>query len=460
MSKLSQLPSHKKASIRIWTFVALVLVVIGLGLFGLYPSNSLSILSPLNGFVMWFCLACVVFCIINLFNKEKVPGEIEFDNKSYFALLFTLGMGVGIMIYGFNEAPSLSQYEDVRNPIGLTLNHWTFIPWCIYVAFAIFEIYDQKYKLLPNWLRVVKTYIYGIMMMLGISTSFALGVTQISSSLDIIYHVNVPSYALVVILGSAVTVSLLRGIHKGMKVFAKISMYLLYAFIVVLAIVAPKDTMTEGAKAVGSLFSDFLYNNVYTGRDVQKDWTVFYWIWWISWAAFCAPFIARISKGRSIKSVTFWTIIMPVLLSIVYMVLGNNYGMHLMKEGTEISMIPYRAIDVHWILPVFFIVLMSMFYITSSDSQSFAMDELISKGSKTPVLYRKILWVSLEVLFVTLLLLAGGGTISAIQGLSFLMVPVMIIFAIIYVVLLIAFLIKRKKHPELYKEVTKEIQEK
>jgi choline-glycine betaine transporter len=125
--------------------------------------------------------------------------------------------------------------------------------------------------------------------------------------------------------------------------------------------------------------------------------------------------------------------------------LGNHYGMTLLNSGVEIGMIPFKAIDVHWVIPILFILLMAMFYITSSDSQSFAMDQLISKGSKTPIVYRKILWVFLEVVFVTVLLLVGGNTISALQGLSFLCVPLMILFAIIYVVKLVILYVNSKK---------------
>ena len=215
------LSKHKAASLRTGSFVALVLVVLAMGVLGLFPNNSLEILSPLNGLVMWFAIFCVAFCVVNLFNKEKVPGEKEFSNFAYINLLFTLGMGVGIMVYGFNEAASLSQYPEVRNPIGLTINHWIVIPWAFYVTFAIFEIYNAKYHLLPKWLEVVKTYVYGLLMMLGIGTSFALGVISISGATETIYGVAIPSYALVIILGSLVTFSLLRGIHKGMKAFAQ-----------------------------------------------------------------------------------------------------------------------------------------------------------------------------------------------------------------------------------------------
>lgn len=436
---------HKAADRRTWTFVTLVLVVLAMGVFGLFPNNSLEILSPMNGMVMWFALACVIFCVVNLFNKETVPGEKEFSNFAYINLLFTLGMGVGIMVYGFNEAAQLSQYAEVRNPIGLTINHWIVIPWAFYVTFAIFEIYNLKYQLLPKWLETVKTYIYGLLMMLGIGTSFALGVISISGAVQTIYGINIPSYAFVVLLGALVTVSLLRGIHKGMKMFAQWSMILLYVFIAIMLFIAPANTLSEGAKAIGSFFTDFLYNNVYGDRAVQKDWTVYYWIWWISWAAFTAPFIVTISKGRTIRSVVFYTVIVPSILITLYMVVGNSIGMDLLKNGTEVGMLPYVAINNFAFMLILFIVLMSMFYVTSADSMSFAMDNLISTGSKVPVVYRKIMWVLLEVLFVTVLLLAGSGTTSAVQGLSFLFVPFMILIAAVYLVLLIRFIIKKYK---------------
>lgn len=442
--KTDELSANQKANRRISLFSALTILMIVFGLFGLYPNNSLELLKPLNGTIMWFALFCVVFTFINLFNKEKVPGDIEFNNKSYFSLLVTLGMGVGIMCYGFNEAPILSQYSDVRNPISLCLTHWIIVPWSIYLAFTIFEIYDLKYKLLPDKLRTIKTYLYGLMMMNGIGISFALGVNSISDSLRTIYGIDIPSYALVILLGGAVTISLLRGIHKGMKVLSNFSMYLLYIFMIVLIIVAPNSTGSNFAVSIKDFFTDFVYNNVYRGSEVQNAWTCYYWIWWIGWAAFVAPFVVTISKGRSIRSIVLFTVILPSILIAVYMILGNSIGLNFLSQGVETSMIPFESIKFHWLMPIVFILLMTLFYVTSSDSQSFAMDCLISKGSKTPIVYRKILWVFLEVLFVTILLLAGSGTISAIQGLGFLLTPLMIIFAVINVVLITKFLIKTK----------------
>jgi choline-glycine betaine transporter len=440
------LSEHQKATRRIILFTGMVLTLLALGVFGIYPSNAMGILKPLDAGIMMFALFTVVFCIINLFNGDKLPGEVEFSNVSYFNLLFTLGTGVGVMVYGFNEAAQLAQYPDVHNPIGLVLNHWTIIPWCIYAAFAIFDIYDEKYKLLPNWLRTVKMYLYGVVMMVGIGTSFALGVITISDSIRIIYGITIPSFALVILLGSLVTTSLLLGVHKGMQEFAKIAMIIMYAFILVLAILAPHDVLHSAMSGIKSLFGDFLYNNVYTGRAVQDEWTSFYWVWWISWASFTSPFIVTISKGRSIRSVVIYLIIFPVLLSTIYMVLGNSIGMNLLAHGTSIDMLPFKAISFSAVIPIMFVILMILFYVTSSDSQSYAMDCMISKGSKTPIVYRKILWVFLEVLFVTVLLLSGNGTIKTVQGLGFLSVPFMIIFGLINVYLIAKFHINKLRN--------------
>ena len=446
INKTSKLSKYLLASRRIAIFVTLVLVVLCMGVLGLFPSNSLEILSPLNGLVMWFALFCVLFCVINLFNKERVPGKQEFGNFAYINLLFTLGMGVGIMVYGFNEAASLSQYPEVHNPIGLTINHWIVIPWAFYVTFAIFEIYDLKYKLLPHWVRTLKIYIYGLLVMLGIGTSFALGVISISGSIKHIYGIDIPSYALVILLGSLVTVSLLRGIHKGMKQFAQFSMILLYVFIAVMICCSPSNTLNEGGKAIASFFSDFFYNNIYDGRAVQKDWTIYYWIWWISWAAFTAPFIVTISKGRIIRSVVFYTVVIPSILITIYMIVGNSIGMDLLKQGNAVADLPYLAINRFAFLPPMFILLMSLFYVTSADSMSYAMDCLISTGSVFPVVFRKIMWVLLEVLFVTVLLLAGSGTTSAVQGLSFLFVPLMILLAVVFLFYILRFYLAKHQN--------------
>ncbi len=105
--KKKDLSEHELATRRTWSFIALVLVVLVMGVFGWFPSNSLSILSPLNGIIGWFAIFCVTFCVINLFNKERVPGEKEFSSFAYINLLFTLGMGVGIMVLAYNEAAKL-----------------------------------------------------------------------------------------------------------------------------------------------------------------------------------------------------------------------------------------------------------------------------------------------------------------------------------------------------------------
>ena len=426
------LSNHQKAGRRITIFTSVVIITMLLGVIGVFDELNTGLLSPINGLIMWFSLFCVGFCVVNLFNKEKVPGEKEFSNLAYMALVYSLGMGIGIMTFGFNEAPMLNSYADVRNPLGLVLNHWTIVPFAIYGLFTIFEIYDLKYQVLPNWLRSAKIYIYCLSMMLGIGTSYALGTITIADTSKILYGIDIPSYAIVILLGAAVTISLLRGIHKGMKVFASIAMWMLLIFSLIMIYFMPSNWYNTSLEAVTSFGSDFLYNNLYRGSTLQQDWTVFYDIWWIGWSSFVAAFMVSISKGRTIGNILLYLLVIPAIISAIYMCICGTIGLDLMNKGVETTMIPFEAVKVIPGLPILFIALMAIFYVTSSDSQSFAMDSYISKGSKTPIVYRKILWVFLEVLFVTVLLIAGTSTTKAIQGLSFMFSPIMILFAIAY----------------------------
>lgn len=141
----------------------------------------------------------------------------------------------------------------------------------------------------------------------------------------------------------------------------------------------------------------------------------------------------------------FYTVVVPSILITLYMMVGNSIGMELLNQGNAVAELPYLAIKKYSFIPPIFILLMALFYITSADSMSFAMDEIISKGSKIPVVFRKIMWVLLEVLFVTVLLLVGSGTTAAVQGLSFLFVPFMILIAVIFVFYIVRFYYKRFK---------------
>ena len=128
------------------------------------------------------------------------------------------------------------------------------------------------------------------------------------------------------------------------------------------------------------------------------------------------------------------------------MIVGNSIGMDLLKQGNAVADLPYLAINRFAFLPPMFILLMSLFYVTSADSMSYAMDCLISTGSEFPVVFRKIMWVLLEVLFVTVLLLAGSGTTSAVQGLSFLFVPLMILLAVVFLFYILRFYLAKHQN--------------
>lgn len=431
------LSNSKHAARRITIFVSIVVAIMGMGLLGWFPDNSLALMSPLYGFIMASALVMLGVCLLMLFSSERLPGKIEYSTISWFAMVFTTGMGIGLLNYAFQEAAMLQEYHDPGNPIGQVLNHWTLIPWGLYTAYLIFEVYDEKYDLTPKWFKTAKTYIYSVSMMLGIGISFALGVTTISGALQSIYGFVIPPYALVVLLASLVAVSVLRGMHKGLKLFSNITMGVFYGYIVLLMFQLKGNFLNTVNQGINSFITEFGYNNWFHGSALQIDWTVYYVVWFWSWMPFVVPFCLQISKGRSLRAVVACMLIAPSLLTTIFMMIGTSIGLDLYANGIPTSTLQYAAIGQTWYLPILFLFLMIAFYVTSSDSQSVALDNLISKGSSLKIMYRKIGWIFLEMTFVTVMLLAGSGTISAILGISLLFVPLLIIMGGYYIFLIL-----------------------
>ena len=439
--KDSKLSAHKAANKRMFWFVLIILGLLTIGALELLPTNMLSIMQPVNSTIMYFCLVMIVVCIIGLFDKTKVPGEREFSNFSYFNILFCLGMGVGLVTYGFTEVNFLATYPEVRNPYSLVLHHWTLVPWCLYSAFTIFEIYQAKYNFLPNWLVKIKDYLYATLMMIGIGISFVLGVTTLSNGIEYLFGVKIPSILLVVVLASLVTTSLLLGLHRGIKNFSNVCNILFLIFSVIVIASVPLESYKLIPSIFSSYFTDFFYNHLPHSGAVQSDWTVYYWIWWLSWVPFVSGFIPTVSKGRSIRSVVAYTVLFPVILSTIFMTAASLVGVNEVALGANPGEAHYSFLSsFKYVVPVLFVVIMAGFYITSSDSQSFAMDRVISKGSKMPIVLRKIIWVLLEVLFVCILLYSNNESLYGLQGLGFIgVIPLMIL-----AVIMIGYIIKIK----------------
>lgn len=377
--------------------------------------------------VIGTALFSIVFVLLNSNNKLKVPGEIEFSNISYFSLLFTLSMGIGILNFGFSEVYALSSY-DVKSPYGLMLNHWIIIPWCIYLVFTIFEIYDQIYKILPKYLRNIKDVVYSISMILGVAISFALCVIAISNTIKGLYAVNISYITLILILGGLTGVSLLLGIHKGMKVFSNITVFLLLGFTISFLFFIDLEYFNVLFKSIKDYFVYFFDNNLPNDNKVQLDWTAFYWVWWLSWSTFVSKFLIQISKGRSIRSIIFYTLIIPSIFVTIYMTLGNYIGMNSVIPNISYENLPLMVLRKCSFYPYLFIGLMGLFFITSADSQSYSLGIILSGNDKVGT---KILWLSTLILLTTYLLMIGDGTISIIQNLSFYIVPFLIILIII-----------------------------
>jgi len=336
--------------------------------------------------------------------------------------------------------------------LGVTMVHWCIYQFATFTTFVIFELYDLKYNVLPKWLKTAKIYIYGFSMVIGISTSFVSGSLTLSNSLMDVYNINIPPVAIVMFIGAIVAFSVLRGLHKGMAVLARITMVILAVFLIMCCFILPEGWLVTSGEALGSLVTDFWHNNVYHNTQMQNEYSSPIEVWNLGWAAFVAYFIVGISKGRSFRTIIATSLFVPTILGMIYLAITGNIGMFHQAQG-----VPYEGIHSASIaglvgLPLVSILLMVFLFVTSCDSQTYSLDTLVSKGSKLNIVARKLMWIILEITFVCIILLSGAK--AAVQGVGFLFTPLLILLAIAYLYYIAKFYIKGgKKSVEVSEEV-------
>lgn len=415
---------------RLGILLTLLITITGIGLY-LGKVDALQSLSPLFETIMISALGMLIVSLLFLSSTNKVPGKVEYTNFSWFSMLFSTGMGIGILNYGFQEGIMLTEVSNGNNPVGQVLNHWTLIPWGMYTFFALIEILDSKYKILPNWMQTLRRYCYSISMILGVGVSFALGIKAVDGVMNQLYQIDIPYYVYALVFSALVMISVYSGMQKGLRKFSNITMWGFYLFTAVTVYIASKynllEVMSTGLK---SFTKEFFSNNLYDGSELQKNWTVYYVIWFMAWCPFVSPFIAEVSKGRSLRSVVLAVLIVPSILIFIFMMSGTAIGTYLSNQGVETSVLQFKAISDYVWMPILYVLLMIGFYITSSDSQAVTLDKVMFDGSEFPI-WRKILWVAIELIVVLILLYAGDNTVDVFMNLSLLSVPVLILYGLV-----------------------------
>ncbi|MCR9082867.1 MAG: BCCT family transporter, partial [Cyclobacteriaceae bacterium] len=292
----------------------------------------------------------IIFCIyvgFSKYGKIKLGGkdaETEFSTSAWFAMLFSAGMGIGLLFWGVAEpvshyanSPISEDYspEAAQNAMNLTFLHWGFHAWAIYAVVALalaFFAYNRKlpltirsvfYPLLGErvngWIGDVIDVFAVLATLFGLATSLGLGVQQVSGGLFYLFEIPNTVWTQVLLIAGITmiaTISVVSGIDKGVKFLSEWNVRIAAALLIFVLIFGPTLFIMRGfIQNVGNYMSNFIEVSTWTeairDKGWQGDWTVFYWAWWISWSPFVGMFIARVSKGRTIREFILGVLLIP-----------------------------------------------------------------------------------------------------------------------------------------------------
>lgn len=463
-------------------FTSSILIIIGIALTLIFKENAKtyfeSIQNSVSNFGGWFFVLCVnVFLIFILyiafsrFGKIKLGGkdaEPEFKTLSWFAMLFSAGMGIGLLFWSIAEPinhfgnPPMAEggtQTAAKEAMNFTFLHWGLHAWGIYALVGLSLAYFTYSRGLPLTIRSVfypflGDKIYGIIgdiidifavlaTLFGLATSLGFGVQQVAAGLSHVFGVSSGITTQVLLIGGitgVATLSVILGVDKGVRVLSEWNMRIAIVLLVLVVVLGSTLFIFESylenlGNYASSLFEISLWNESYTDTDWQNNWTVFYWGWWIAWSPFVGMFIARVSKGRTIKEFILGVLIVPTLVTFFWITAFGSSALQDVLGGNEVLVdavnddvatalfvflenFPFSSI-----LSVIGIVLIIGFFVTSSDSGSLVIDSLTSGGKIDAPVGQRIFWAISEGAVAAVLLIGGGlgalQTASVATGLPF-----------------------------------------
>ena len=417
-----------------------------------------------GSFYLWIVLALVIVCGLLAFSRYgnlRLGAEEdrpEFSIGAWFAMLFAAGMGIGLVFWGVAEP--LSHYGTP--PPGITANtpeaanaamrysffHWGLHPWAIYAVVALAIGYFQFRRggaalvstaiaTLP-WRPVRRMAgLFDVMAVIatafGVAASLGIGALQINSGLEAVFGIPISITAQLVIIAVATALfltSAVTGVERGIKWLSSFNLVvaglLALAVLVLGPTVAIIDTITT---TLGNYISEFVRMSLRTTpfRDSTwiGGWTVFYWAWWISWSPFVGLFIARVSRGRTIREFILGAVLAPTLAGFVWFGVFGGAALHMeIFQGVPIAAAAkadvstalfamFEAMPFGAILSVVATVLVVVFFVTSGDSATLVLGMMSTRGDPNPSARVKIIWGLLIAGIAASLLLAGG--VKAVQ---------------------------------------------
>jgi len=432
-----------------------------------------------------FMIACNFFVVFALFlvvsplGKIRLGGDDAKPDYSYVAwisMLFAAGMGIGLVFWGVAEP--ISHYgasvggvvigdDGLRTdwaPLGAaagnveaahdlalaaTIFHWGLHPWAIYAIVALALAFFSFNRGLPLTMRSVFYPLFGeatwgpighiidilavFATIFGLATSLGLGASQALAGLNYLFGVPISdgmSVLLIVLITAFALVSVIAGLEKGVKRLSEANMILAATLLVLVLLVGPTMAIMTGFfSGMANYVTHLPALSNWVGREdtnFMQGWTTFYWAWWVSWSPFVGMFIARISRGRTIREFIICVLLIPTLVGALWMsvfggaaleqVIGGA-GQAMSEAALELKMFKmFEAFPLTGVLSFIGIVLVVVFFVTSSDSGSLVIDTITAGGKTDAPTAQRVFWCILEGAIAIVLLLGGG--LGALQAAS------------------------------------------
>ncbi|MGQ4275511.1 BCCT family transporter [Pseudidiomarina sp. E22-M8] len=452
------------------------LIFIILLLTTVFPEGANSVFSTVQSSIItnlsWFyvmavaiILLTVVFLGFSRYGTIKLGPDHsapDYSNLTWFSMLFSAGMGIGLMFFGVAEpvmhflSPPVAEAgtnEAAREAMKITFFHWGLHAWAIYAIVALILAFFAYRHGLPLTLRsalypMIGNRIYGpighvvdvfavIGTVFGVATSLGYGVAQINSGLGYLFGIPVSTMVQVMlIIGVTMLaiISVTTGLDKGIRRLSELNMGLAVLLLLFVLIAGPTVFLLQAfVQNTGSYVADIVSNTfnlfAYEKTDWIGGWTVFYWGWWLSWAPFVGLFIARVSRGRTIREFVSGVLLIPAGFTLMWMTFfGNSAIDMILNEGaTELADLVQNDVSValfaflegfpfSTFLSGLATVMVIVFFVTSSDSGSMVVDMLCSNGRDDTPVWQRIFWASGEGIVAIVLLLAGG--LGALQTMT------------------------------------------